>query len=79
VSTAAEQPTASPDSPHAAVVYNPIKVDLDALRATVAAAEAEAGGGGTRRQGTSVEGTGVGITRPALRSGVQQASIKSRQ
>jgi diacylglycerol kinase (ATP) len=69
VSTAPEQPTASPEQSHAAVVYNPIKVDLDALRATVSAAESEAGWGETRWYETSVEDPGEGVTRKALDEG----------
>jgi diacylglycerol kinase family enzyme len=69
VSTAPEQPTSSPSPSHAAVVYNPIKVNLDALRATVAAAEAEADWGETRWYETSVEDPGAGVAREALDAG----------
>jgi len=54
----------------AAVVYNPIKVDLDALRDAVASAAADAGWGETRWFETSVEDVGQGVTAEALAAGV---------
>ena len=53
----------------AAVVYNPIKVDLDALKMTVETAEREAGWGTTRWYETSIEDPGEGATRQALDDG----------
>lgn len=53
----------------AAVVYNPIKVDLDAIKKGVAAAEAEAGWGETLWFETSKEDPGQGVTRAALDAG----------
>jgi diacylglycerol kinase (ATP) len=53
----------------AAVVYNPIKVDLDALRTTVEAAANDAGWGATRWYETSEEDPGEGMTRQALDEG----------
>ena len=53
----------------AAVVYNPIKVDLDALRAAVDAAAERAGWGESRWYETSVEDPGEGMTRQALDDG----------
>ena len=53
----------------AAVVYNPIKVDLEALKETVGTAEREAGWGETRWYETSVEDPGEGVTRKALEDG----------
>jgi diacylglycerol kinase family enzyme len=53
----------------AAVVYNPIKVDLDAIRAAVATQEQAAGWGETMWFETSKEDPGQGATRDALEAG----------
>jgi diacylglycerol kinase family enzyme len=53
----------------AAVVYNPIKVDLEAIRAVVASEEAAAGWAETLWFETSVEDPGQGATRAALDAG----------
>ncbi|MFD1715734.1 diacylglycerol/lipid kinase family protein [Amnibacterium flavum] len=54
----------------AAVIYNPIKVDLDALRSAVTAEAAGAGWGETLWFETSVEDVGQEVTRQALDQGV---------
>ena len=54
----------------AAVVYNPIKVDIDVLRATVDAAEKAAGWGETVWFETSEEDPGGGVTKEALARGI---------
>lgn len=54
----------------AAVVYNPIKVDLDALRSTVGSAAADAGWGETLWFETSVDDVGQEVTRKAIEAGV---------
>lgn len=54
----------------AAVVYNPIKVDLPALKAAVAAEEIAAGWGTTMWFETSVDDPGQGATAAALESDV---------
>ena len=53
----------------AAVVYNPIKVDLDAIKRTVAAQERESGWGTTLWFETSVDDPGQGAARRALDAG----------
>ena len=53
----------------AAVVYNPIKVDIDALKASVAAAESAAGWNESRWYETSEDDPGQGMTRQALSDG----------
>jgi diacylglycerol kinase (ATP) len=53
----------------AAVVYNPIKVDLPAIKRVVAAAEADAGWGETLWFETSKEDPGQGAARAALDAG----------
>jgi diacylglycerol kinase (ATP) len=53
----------------AAVVYNPIKVDLDDIKRVVAAAEAEAGWGETLWFETSKEDPGQGAAQNALDAG----------
>ncbi|MCS5723408.1 diacylglycerol kinase family protein [Herbiconiux sp. CPCC 203407] len=50
----------------AAVIYNPIKVDLDALRDAVTAEAAAAGWGETLWLETSVDDVGQGVTKQAL-------------
>ncbi len=54
----------------AAVIYNPIKVDLDALREAVTEEAAAAGWGETQWFETSVDDVGQGVTRQALDAGV---------
>lgn len=54
---------------HAAVVYNPVKVDLDELRASVQAAEEAAGWAPTEWFETTVEDPGQGQTRDAVAAG----------
>jgi diacylglycerol kinase family enzyme len=53
----------------AAVIYNPIKVDLESLRDAVTTAASAAGWGETLWFETSVEDVGQGITRRALDEG----------
>lgn len=55
--------------PTAAVIYNPVKVDVDALRATVTAEASAAGWGESAWYETSVEDVGQGVTRQALEDG----------
>ena len=62
--------TAAAGTDVAAVVYNPIKVNLDAIKRVVAAAEAEAGWGETLWFETSKEDPGQGAARKALDAGV---------
>ena len=50
----------------AAVVYNPVKVDLDALKAAVADSERDAGWGESLWLETSVEDVGQGVTKKAI-------------
>jgi len=61
-----------PDAPlkTAAVIYNPIKVDLDALRSAVTSAAEEAGWGESVWLETSVEDVGQGVTKQAIDQGV---------
>src|SRR3978361_2029622 len=54
----------------AAVVYNPIKVDVKALKAAVKAAEARGGWGKSLWFETSIEETGGGATSTAVGKGV---------
>ena len=54
---------------HAAVVYNPVKVDLAKLRASVAAAAQSAGWAETHWFETSVDDVGQAATRQALDAG----------
>ncbi|MBF4633065.1 diacylglycerol kinase [Agreia pratensis] len=64
------QPDASDSQkPVAAVVYNPIKVDADALRAAVERHEGVNGWGETLWFETSVEDPGQGVTKEALDAG----------
>jgi diacylglycerol kinase (ATP) len=58
-----------PEDHHAAVIYNPIKVDLARLEAHVAEAEAAAGWGTTQWYPTSVEDAGQSVTNTALDQG----------
>lgn len=61
--------TTSASTGLAAVVYNPIKVDLDAIRSVVATAEAAAGWGETLWFETTMEDPGQGAARTALDAG----------
>ena len=54
----------------AAIVYNPVKVDLDALREAVNSAASDAGWGETLWLETSIEDVGQGVTAQALKAGV---------
>jgi diacylglycerol kinase (ATP) len=73
--TAASSTDASATSPAsratrvAAVVYNPIKIDLDAVKAAVARAEGAAGWGTTLWFETSEDDAGQGPAREALEAG----------
>ncbi|PPH34698.1 diacylglycerol/lipid kinase family protein [Rathayibacter rathayi] len=58
-----------PERRRAALVYNPVKVDLDAVKAAVARAEAAAGWKETLWYETSVEDPGAGQTQQALDAG----------
>ncbi|BDZ45467.1 diacylglycerol/lipid kinase family protein [Naasia aerilata] len=60
---------AAPETRMAAVVYNPIKVDLDTLRSTVDAAAEAAGWSASRWYETSEDDPGEGMTRQALEDG----------
>lgn len=53
----------------AAVIYNPVKVDIDALRAEVTAKASAAGWAEPTWYETSVEDVGQGVTRQALDDG----------
>ena len=55
----------------AAVVYNPVKVDLDVLRAAVEAAEREAGWAPSLWLETTVEDPGTGQARQAAEAGAE--------
>ncbi len=57
------------DTRHAAIVYNPIKVDLRKLRRVVADAEADAGWARTSWHETTPDDAGQGATRNALGDG----------
>ncbi|RWZ53228.1 diacylglycerol kinase [Labedella phragmitis] len=66
-----EAPAPPPEPEHklAAVVYNPVKVDVDVLKATVAREAESAGWQETLWFETSVEDTGAGVTKKALEEG----------
>lgn len=66
--TASEHGT--PEPRRAALVYNPVKVDLERVKAAVSRAEADAGWAETLWFETSVEDPGAGQTREALAAGV---------
>ncbi len=59
---------ASPGS-HVAVIYNPVKVDIDELRSEVRLAEEEAGWNATLWLETSVDDPGQGMAKEAIESG----------
>jgi diacylglycerol kinase (ATP) len=62
---------ASPEEHTAAVVFNPIKVNLKTLRAAVKAAETSAGWSKTLWYETSVEDPGGGMTALAIAAGAE--------
>lgn len=62
-------------SPKAALVYNPIKVDADALRKTVARIAAEAGWSEPLFYETTVDDLGDDVTRQALEEGVDAVLV----
>ena len=59
----------------AAVVYNPIKVDLDAIKAVVAREQDAAGWGETLYFETSVEDPGQGATKKAIDAGAEMVIV----
>ncbi|MDJ0324716.1 diacylglycerol kinase family protein [Cryobacterium sp. PH31-AA6] len=65
-----KNPVAAPHTHTAAVIYNPIKVDLDAIKAAVATEEAAAGWRATQFFPTSVDDPGQGAAQEALDAGV---------
>lgn len=65
------QDTTQEPQRHAAVVYNPIKVDLEALKASVDGAAAEAGWGESRWYETSEEDPGTGQAVQAADEGAE--------
>lgn len=62
-------------SPKAALVYNPIKVDADALRATVERLSTEAGWSEPLFYETTVDDLGDDVTRQALEEGVDAVLV----
>jgi diacylglycerol kinase (ATP) len=62
---------ASPEVHTAAIVFNPIKVNLKTLRAAVKAAETSAGWGKTLWYETTVEDPGGGMTALAISAGAE--------
>ncbi|PSL37831.1 diacylglycerol kinase family enzyme [Labedella gwakjiensis] len=64
-----DQPAESEQRKLAAVIYNPVKVDLDALKATVEKEESDAGWETTLWFETSVEDPGGEVTKEALKAG----------
>ncbi len=68
-------PAASPAVKHAALVYNPIKVDADALRTSVERHSRDAGWGDPLFFETTVEDLGDGITREALSAGADAVLV----
>jgi len=65
----------APDTHVAAVVYNPIKVDLAAIKAAVAAEEETCGWGPTLWFETSEEDPGQGPTKEALGAGANMVIV----
>ncbi len=59
----------------AAVIYNPIKVDLDAIKAVVATEQEAAGWGETLYFETSVEDPGQGATKKAVEAGADMIIV----
>ncbi|MCU1406878.1 MAG: diacylglycerol kinase [Glaciihabitans sp.] len=67
------EPSGAPGTPRvrtAAVVFNPVKVDISRLRATVTEAEAASGWGASLWFETSVVDPGAGQARDAINAGV---------
>lgn len=62
-------------SPKAALVYNPIKVDADALRASVERLSSEAGWSEPLFYETTVDDLGDDVTRQALKEGVDAVLV----
>jgi diacylglycerol kinase (ATP) len=60
---------------HAALVYNPIKVDAATLRATVVRLSAAAGWGTPSFYETTIEDLGAGVTRHALAAGADAVMV----
>jgi len=58
----------------AAVVYNPVKVDVERLRAAVAVAESEHGWAKSLWLETSEDDPGIGQGRQAVREGADRTS-----
>ena len=59
----------------AAVIYNPVKVDIDVLREAVTTEAAAAGWGESLWFETSVEDVGQGVTAEALKAGVDMIIV----
>ena len=59
----------------AAVIYNPIKVDLDAIKAAIATEERAAGWNSTQYYPTSEDDPGQGATRRALDAGADMVIV----
>jgi diacylglycerol kinase (ATP) len=76
-STASRAPEASVASRTsvAAVIYNPIKVDLEAIKAVVSAEQEAAGWGETLYFETSVEDPGQGVTKKAVEAGADMVIV----
>jgi diacylglycerol kinase (ATP) len=72
--TAAASPVAS-RTKVAAVIYNPIKVDLEAIKAVVATEQQAAGWGETLYFETSVEDPGQGVTKEAVEAGADMVIV----
>ena len=71
----AETATPPTDARRAAVVYNPVKIDLDAVRAAVAAEQEAAGWAETLWFETSIEDPGGGATADALAEDVDMIIV----
>jgi diacylglycerol kinase (ATP) len=68
-------PMSDPKTRTAAVIYNPVKVDIDALRAAVNAEASDAGWAESTWFETSIEDVGQGVTAEALASGVDMVIV----
>lgn len=64
-----------PAARHAALVYNPVKADGTALRATVARLSAAAGWGAPLFFETTIQDLGAGVTRQALEAGADAVLV----
>jgi diacylglycerol kinase family enzyme len=73
--TATAAATAEASHRVAAVVYNPVKVELETLKAAVAAEQAAAGWGETLWFETTVDDPGQGPTRQAVEAGAQMVIV----